>query len=100
MSETIAYVADESCALRLDGDDKLRDFRSRFHIPKRSDGQELVYFCGNSLGLAPIRVAEIVNQELKDWAELAVDGHFQGRNPWYPYHETLREPGARLIGAL
>ena len=30
---------------------------------------------------------------------LAVDAHLDGTTPWYSYHETLREPAARLVGA-
>ena len=28
-----------------------------------------------------------------------MDGHFDAATPWYSYHETLREPVARLVGA-
>ena len=28
-----------------------------------------------------------------------VDAHLDGATPWYSYHETLREPAARLVGA-
>src|SRR5262249_35834853 len=40
-----------------------------------------------------------LDQELDDWARLAVDAHFQGRSPWYSYHELFRDTGARLVGA-
>src|SRR5260370_24046488 len=42
---------------------------------------------------------EIVEYELDNWAELAVDAHHCAGTQWYSYHETLREPTARLIGA-
>ncbi len=41
----------------------------------------------------------MVEQELNDWANLAVVAHLEGGCPWYSYHETLREPAARLVGA-
>src|SRR5262249_48115021 len=57
------------------------------------------YFVGNSLGLMPRATRQLVEQELDDWERLAVDGHFDAATPWYSYHETLREPAARLVGA-
>jgi kynureninase len=59
-----------------------------------------VYLCGHSLGLQPKSVNSYVEQELEDWKRFAVDAHFQARNPWMPYHETLTDPTARLVGAL
>jgi kynureninase len=47
----------------------------------------------------PKSAREIVDQELDDWANLAVDAHLGAKTPWYSYHETLREPTARLVGA-
>jgi kynureninase len=47
----------------------------------------------------PKAAREIVEQELDNWAELAVDAHHRAGTPWYSYHQTLREPTARLIGA-
>ncbi|CAN5443303.1 kynureninase [soil metagenome] len=47
----------------------------------------------------PKATRQIVDQELDDWARLGVDGHFDAATPWYSYHETLREPAARLVGA-
>lgn len=93
------YRTDEAFALQMDAADPLRKFRDEFHIPKR-DGQELIYFAGNSLGLQPKKAREIVEQELDDWAKLAVDAHFQGKTPWYSYHEIFRESGARLAGGV
>lgn len=78
--------------------------RELFHIPRRRNdaggGEEWIYLCGNSLGLQPKTAGQYVREELEDWANLAVEGHFHARRPWYPYHERLREAGARLVGAL
>ncbi|MEP6975106.1 MAG: kynureninase [Spartobacteria bacterium] len=93
------FSADQEFALQQDREDPLRGFRDRFHIPVGADGRPLIYFVGNSLGLMPKATRQIVNQELDDWAGLGVDGHFDAATPWYPYHETLREPAARLVGA-
>ncbi len=94
------FQPDETFARKLDAGDPLARFRERCVRPQRPDGRAVIYFCGNSLGLQPKATREIVEQELTDWANLAVDGHFKAATPWYPYHENLREPGARLVGAL
>ncbi len=94
------FAEDHAGALALDAGDPLRGWRAEFQIPRNADGSPKVYFCGNSLGLQPKRTRAAVEQELTDWAELAVDGHFRARHPWYPYHEFLRDAGARLVGAL
>ena len=93
-----AFEPDEAFARRLDQDDPLRGCRERFCIPtKREDGPS-IYFAGNSLGLQPKTARELLNQELDAWARLGVDGHFEGKRPWYPYHELFRDCGARLVG--
>jgi kynureninase len=94
------FDPNESFAHRLDADDPLRSFREQFLLPCRPDGTPFVYLCGHSLGLQPRGARALVEQELDDWARLGVEGHFHGRTPWYSYHETLRDGGARLVGAL
>ena len=96
---TSSFSTGEDFALQQDREDSLRSFRERFHIPVGADGKPLIYFVGNSLGLMPKATRKMVEQELDDWARLAVDGHFDAATPWYSYHETLREPAARLVGA-
>jgi kynureninase len=93
------FSPDEDFALQLDAEDPLRSFRDKFHLPLGKDGQPLIYFAGNSLGLMPKSARKIVEQELDDWARLGVDAHLDGQTPWYSYHETLREPMARIVGA-
>ncbi len=75
------------------------NFRERFAIPTGDGGEPLTYLCGNSLGLQPLRATQLVNEELEDWRRLAVEGHFEARRPWMPYHEQLAGPLARLVGA-
>ena len=93
------FSAVEDFALQLDAEDLLRHFRGRFHLPLGKNGEPLIYFAGNSLGLMAKTVRQIVEQELNDWAKLGVDAHLDAATPWYSYHETLREPTARLVGA-
>ena len=92
---------DEQHAIDLDGCDELPTLREQFHVPPAPGGRypEAAYFAGNSLGLQPKVIAARVAQELDDWARLGVEGHLEGRRPWVGYHELLREPAARLVGA-
>ena len=96
---SMSFSPDEDFALQLDADDPLRQFREKFHLPLGIDGKPLIYLAGNSLGLMPKAARKMVEQELDDWAKLAVDAHLKAATPWYTYHETLREPAARLVGA-
>ena len=93
------FDTNESFAREMDANDPLAQFRSRFHFPKAADGADCVYLCGHSLGLQPKTVREYVEQELRDWERLGVEGHFRGRHPWMPYHRLLTEQAARLVGA-
>src|SRR5256885_2911886 len=93
------FSADENFAKQLDAEDPLRSFRDKFHVPLGKNGKPLIYFAGNSLGLMPRLARKMVEQELADWAELGVDAHLDAQTPWYSYHEALREPMARLVGA-
>src|SRR6478672_8374499 len=96
---TMTFSADENFARQLDSEDPLRAFRDKFHLPVGKDGEPLIYFAGNSLGLMPKSAQAIVEEELDNWAKLGVDAHHATGTPWYTYHEALREPTARLIGA-
>lgn len=87
-------------ARELDREDPLAGLRERFHIPKTEKGEDCIYLCGNSLGLQPVSTRAALLQELEDWRTLGVEGHFQAKNPWMPYHEFLTESYARLVGAL
>src|SRR5437868_5590547 len=96
---SMTFSADKEFACQLDAEDPLRHFRERFHLPFGANGKPVIYLAGNSLGLMPKSARQIVEQELDDWAKLAVDAHLDGATPWYSYHETLCEPTARLVGA-
>ncbi|WP_108867093.1 kynureninase [Aquimarina aquimarini] len=86
-------------AKELDQKDKIAHYRDQFHIPKTADGNDWVYMCGNSLGLQPKITQQYIQQELNDWANLGVEGHFDAKNPWLPYHEFLTDTMARVVGA-
>lgn len=86
-------------AKALDQHDDLKSYREQFHFPQHN-GAPCIYFCGNSLGLQPKRTAELVNEELNDWARLGVEGHFKAETGWFGYHNLLKDSTARLVGAM
>jgi kynureninase len=93
-----AFESSKDFAIAMDERDSLKEFRERFWFPKTA-GVDCLYLCGHSLGLQPKSAAAYIAQELKDWAELGVEGHFRAKNPWIPYHRLLAEQTAELVGA-
>lgn len=87
-----------SFAQQADQNDVLRNFRNEFYIPSHN-GHEAMYFTGNSLGLQPKAAEAALRTELEDWKNLGVEGHFQGKNPWFHYHKFLTENAAKIVGA-
>ena len=85
-------------AQRLDAEDPLKSYREKFHFPQH-DGKNVLYFCGNSLGLQPKSVRPALEAELDQWAEYGVEGHFKGELPWMYYHKFLKEQAASVVGA-
>src|SRR5262245_55468866 len=96
---TMRFSADEDFARQLDAEDPLSQFREKFYLPLGNNSKLLIYFAGNSLGLMPKSARQVVEEELDNWAKLGVDAHHAAGTPWYSYHEALREPTARLVGA-
>ena len=94
------YQSSLDYAKQQDALDSLSDYRHKFHIPKDNNGNELIYLCGNSLGLQPKTTKSYINQELEDWANLGVEGHFEAKNPWVKYHEYLTDTMAKVVGAI
>ncbi|HEX9929870.1 MAG TPA: kynureninase [Pyrinomonadaceae bacterium] len=93
------FEASAQFASELDAQDSLKSFREKFYIPKQPNGEDVLYFTGNSLGLQPKTTGNYIEQELKDWATLGVEGHFHAKNPWLPYHEFVAEQMAEIVGA-
>lgn len=90
----------EQQALELDAADPLPTRRAEFCVPPFEGGTgEAAYLAGNSLGLQPRALRARLGTELDDWARLGVEGHTEANRAWLPYHELLREPSARLVGA-
>lgn len=86
-------------AKQLDEQDSLKHFRDKFYIPI-INGNESIYFTGNSLGLQPKTTQDYVLNELEDWASFGVEGHFHARQPWFSYHEMFPHLLTNIVGAL
>lgn len=85
-------------AQSLDKHDALKGYRQKFNYPQ-VNGKDVIYFTGNSLGLQPKIATDYVDDVMKDWAQLAVEGHFYAEKPWWDYHERLAKPLAKVVGA-
>jgi len=95
----LKYKTGLEYAILQDQLDELSSYRDKFHIPKDKNGNDWFYFTGNSLGLQPKSTKDYINQELKDWANLGVEGHFKAKNPWIKYHELMTDSMAEIVGA-
>ncbi len=93
------FEDDKDFARKLDDQDPLKAFRDEFNFPQDRDGRTPVYLCGNSLGLQPKLAEKYVCDELANWANYAVDGHFHSARPWIRYHRLATEGFAELTGS-
>ena len=93
------FQSGKEFALAMDKCDPLIKFRERFLFPKTASGDDFLYLCGHSLGLQPKAAGAYIEEELSDWAQLAVEGHFRAKHPWMPYHRLLTEQTSELVGA-
>ena len=85
-------------AKHLDQIDPLKEMRDEYLFP-RHNGKEFIYLCGNSLGLQPKVAKEVLNTQLDNWQNLAVEGWFDGDSPWMFYHKELKSLMAPIVGA-
>lgn len=91
------YLDSLEFANELDQQDELKEFRNEFLIP-RHNGQDAIYLCGNSLGLQPKSVGKYINAQLDNWKNLAIEGWFNGDDPWLLYHQQMKKPLSALLG--
>jgi kynureninase len=82
----------------LDQTDPLKELRNEFLFPQQN-GKPFIYLCGNSLGLQPKSAREVLDIQLNNWQNLAVEGWFEGDSPWMFYHKELKKLIAPLVGA-
>ena len=95
-----AISPDEADALARDAADPLTSLRDRFHLPTAPDGSTAIYLAGQSLGLQPRSARPAIERELAAWANLGVDAWFEPGRPWFTLDQAVREPMARVVGAL
>ena len=88
-----------SFAQQSDAVDPLKNFRNKFIIPE-VNGQQQIYFLGNSLGLQPKSANDYIQRIMQDWANLGVEGFFHAPEPWMNYHDNFIHPLAKIVGAL
>jgi kynureninase len=96
---TQSFTNELSFAKQMDKEDPLAKFKQSFYFPQHN-GEDVIYFCGNSLGLQPKAVSEAIDTELKSWKELAIGGYMKGANPWLYYQQYLNKPLSQIMGCL
>ncbi|XP_007568731.1 kynureninase isoform X1 [Poecilia formosa] len=100
----------EKVADYFDEHDKLRHLRENFLVPKIADlpptdrslvdgSQECIYLCGNSLGLQPKNARKYLEEELDNWAKIAIHGHTVGSRPWAWAENNIEDSMANIVGA-
>lgn len=82
----------------MDLADPLRGLRQEFLFPQQNN-KPFIYLCGNSLGLQPKVAREVLDVQLNNWQNLAVEGWFEGDSPWMFYHKELKKLMAPIVGA-
>ena len=82
-------------AKSLDQNDPLSSYRNEFHYPEDDNGNQLIYLCGNSLGLQPKSASDQMDKEFSIWSKMGVLGQ---EERWISYHERLTKPFANLVG--
>lgn len=92
------FEASLDYARKADQADALHHFKAQFHFPHHN-GKEVIYFCGNSLGLQPKSAHAAIETELKTWREHAVGGYFNGANPWLYYQDYCKPVLAKIMDA-
>jgi kynureninase len=92
------FEANVGFAEKMEQQDPLAGFKSRFYFPQHH-GKEVIYFCGNSLGLQPKNALGAIETELATWRNLAVGGYFGGTHPWLTFHQTCIPALAKWVGA-
>lgn len=92
------FINSREFAKQLDAQDELAAYKNEFIFPQHN-GKNVIYFTGNSLGLQPKRTKAYVDEVMNDWANMAVEGHFFSKKPWWDYHERFCGPLSKIVGA-
>lgn len=84
----------------LDGVDPCSELRNEFLFPQLVNGHDCTYMLGNSLGLQPRELREMVNDEIDKWRDLGINGHFEGERPWLDLDVHGLPTLAAIVGAV
>jgi kynureninase len=96
-------------AQKYDSEDALSSFRDEFFIPPYTPAPntnginntgQMVYLCGNSLGLQPKLTKKNMLEELEKWELEGVEGHFKGERPWATIDEKSTKLAVDIVGAI
>ena len=98
IKKTMTFQNTLEFAKELDSQDELNKYKNEFIFPQHN-GENVIYFTGNSLGLQPKSAKSYVDEIMSDWANLAVEGHFYADKPWWDYHERFANPLSKVVGA-
>jgi kynureninase len=82
----------------LDINDPLAGYRYNFIEPGNGN-ENIIYFCGNSLGLQPKSTLSYLNKILSTWAEMGVEGFRYAHPAWMSYQQKLSELLSGIMGA-
>ena len=84
-------------ALHCDAEDPLKTYRDTYILPQH-DGNDAVYFLGNSLGLPLKTTTSDLGAVVDQWGALGVEGFFEGKQPWWHLNERLSALLAPIVG--
>jgi kynureninase len=73
-------------------------------LSEEDEKTDSIYLCGNSLGLQPTTIPDLINRHLTNWAAKGVNGHFTkvqttGTQPWVNIDDDAVRYMATLMGA-
>ena len=90
------FESSKEHASLLDSKDPLKNYRDLFFYPTHERIKNTIYLCGNSLGLQPKSVKNLLDKELEFWSRRGVLGQHER---WEKFHEDLAYPTSKLVGA-
>ena len=90
------FESSKEHASLLDTKDPLKNYRDLFFYPTLEGIKNTIYLCGNSLGLQPKSVKNLLDKELDFWSRRGVLGQHER---WEKFHEDLAYPTSKLVGA-
>ena len=90
------FESSKEYASLLDSKDPLKNCRNLFFYPNVKGIKNTIYLCGNSLGLQPKSVNNLLEKELELWSKRGVLGQHER---WEKFHEDLAYPTSKLVGA-